>query len=67
MNTKFVNIILILIVLILLLLDGFAIHDLLMEEPDIMYEVSVLAVSVLVFIAIWYYLKQRKKSISKIQ
>jgi hypothetical protein len=60
LSKKFINIILLFIVLALLTLDALAIHDVFVEEPDLFYEIGMISVSILVFIAIGVYLKQRK-------
>ncbi len=65
MNNKLVNIILSIIVFIMLILDALAIHDIISGEPDLLYEIGMLSVSILVFIAIGVYLKQRKQKSSQ--
>ena len=60
LSKKIINIILLFIVLVLLILDALAIHDVLVEEPDLFYEIGMILVSILIFIAIGVYLKQRK-------
>jgi hypothetical protein len=60
-NNKFINIVLALISLVMLVLDAIAIYDIIFEEPDILYEISVIVVSIFVFVAIGIYIKQRKK------
>lgn len=65
MGNKLVNIILSIIVFIMLILDALAIHDIISGEPDLLYEIGMLSVSILVFIAIGVYLKQRKQKSSQ--
>jgi uncharacterized membrane protein len=61
MSEKIINIILILIVISLLAMDGLVIYDMLMEVTDLLYEIGMILVSIVVFIAIFIYLKQRKQ------
>lgn len=61
MNNKFINIILILVIFVLLALDALAIHDIILEERDVFYEIGMISVSIFVFIAIGIYNKQRKQ------
>lgn len=65
MGNKLVNIILSIIVFIMIILDALAIHDIISDEPDLLYEIGMLSVSILVFIAIGVYLKQRKQKSSQ--
>jgi hypothetical protein len=60
-SNKFINIVLAIISLIMIVLDALAIYDIILEEPDILYEISVIVVSIFVFVAIGIYIKQRKK------
>lgn len=61
MNNKITNIILCITVIIILIMDGLAIHDIFVDEPDLLYEFGILIVSVIVFFAIGFYVKQRKQ------
>jgi hypothetical protein len=67
MNNKFINIILIFITLALLFMDALAIYDIIMGESDLFYEIGMVSVSILVFIAIGIYLKQRKQKATQLQ
>jgi hypothetical protein len=60
-NKNIINIILTIIILALIALDALAIHDIFVGEPDVMYELAMILVSILVFVAIYYYVKQRKQ------
>jgi hypothetical protein len=42
-------------------MDGLVIYDMLMEVTDLLYEIGMILVSIVVFIAIYIYLKQRKQ------
>jgi hypothetical protein len=55
------NILIIFIVASMLFLDGLAIHDIIAGEPDIANEIGMIFASFLVFIAIGYYIKLRRK------
>lgn len=65
MRNKLVYITLSIIVFIMFILDALAIHDIIIDEPDLLYEIGMLSVSILVFIAIGIYLKQRKQKSSQ--
>lgn len=65
MKNKITNIILVLVIIVLLLLDALAIHDIIIGEPDILYESATIIVSIFVFIAIGVYIKQRKRKSSQ--
>jgi hypothetical protein len=61
MPAKIINILLILIVVVLLSMDGMVIYDLFTEETDMLYEIGMILISIVVFIAILVYLNQRNK------
>lgn len=65
MSNKIINIILVFIVVIFLILDALAIHDVLVGEPDLLYEFGVIILSIFVFAAIIIYKKQRKHNYSQ--
>jgi hypothetical protein len=66
LSRQIINLILSLIILSLLFMDGLVIYDIFTEETDFIYEIGMIIVSFLVFIAIAMYVKQRKKKITQI-
>ncbi|MCX6165043.1 MAG: hypothetical protein NTU73_09355 [Ignavibacteriae bacterium] len=53
--------------MVLLLFDALAIYDIKLEEPDLFYEFGLILGSILVFIAIGMYLKQRKQKSTQLE
>jgi len=58
---KIINILLSLIIIILLIMDGMVVYDLFTEETDMLYEIGMIVISIIVFLAIGVYINQRKK------
>jgi hypothetical protein len=67
LSNYIINIILTLIVLSLLYMDGLVLYDMFTDETDITYEIEMILVSSVVFIAIIRYIKQRNKKNTQLQ
>jgi uncharacterized protein YneF (UPF0154 family) len=42
-------------------MDGMVVYDLFTEETDMLYEIGMIVISIIVFLAIGVYINQRKK------
>jgi hypothetical protein len=66
LSKTIINIALIFITASMILIDVLAFYDIFTGEPDTEYQIGMIILSILVYIAIGYYLKQVKQRESQI-